>query len=177
TATSQTPVPAGSFAIGATSSDTAKNFSDALTSAISTLANTSLVAASAVQAGDNFFNTDSSAMGTSSVNNQAGNAITGATSLMAGPSGSDSLSPGFTAPSTITVNGTTLNLVVTPTGPNDVAIGGSVQSLLSKIDAITGTTTPSTVHGGVVTINTPNAATFSIPPPARLSAPRFTPPR
>jgi flagellar hook-associated protein 3 FlgL len=33
---------------------------------------------------------------------------------------------------------------------------------LSKIDSITGTTTPSTVHGGVVTINTPNAATFSI---------------
>ncbi len=170
TATSANPVPAGSFAIGATPSDTAANFSTALTSAVSTLANTSLVAASAVAAGDNFFNTDSSAMGTP-VANQAGNAITGATALMAGTSGSNSLSPGFTAPSTITVDGTTLNLVAgAPTGPNDVSITGSIQSLLSKIDSITGTTTPSTVHGGVVTINTPDAANFSITPAGALSA-------
>jgi hypothetical protein len=170
-ATTQTPVPAGSFAIGATTSDTAKNFSDALTSSISTLANTSLAAASAVEAGDNFFNTASSAMGTSAVTNQAGSAITGATALTAGTSGSDSLSPGFTAPSTITVDGTTLNLVSgSPTGPNDVSITGSVQSLLSKIDQITGTTTPSTVHGGVVTINTPDASSFSITPAGALSA-------
>jgi flagellar hook-associated protein 3 FlgL len=172
TATSQTPVPAGSFAIGATPSDTAANFSTALTSAISTLANTSLVAASAVEAGDNFFNTDSSAMGTSAVLNQQSpqQSITGATAL-SGTSGSDSLSPGFAAPSTITVDGTTLNLVSgAPTGPNDVSITGSVQSLLSKIDSITGTTTPSTVHGGVVTINTPNASTFSITPAGALSA-------
>jgi hypothetical protein len=94
---------------------------------------------------------------------------------MAGTSGSDSLSPGFTAPSTITVDGTSINLVAgTPTGPNDVSITGSVQSLLSKIDSITGTTTPSTVHGGVVTINTPDAANFSITPAGALSALGFS---
>jgi flagellar hook-associated protein 3 FlgL len=170
TASNANPLPSGSFAIGATPDVTANNFTNAITSAISTLANTSLVAASAVEAGDNFFNTDSSAIG-NEVNNQAGNAITGATSLMAGTSGSDSLSPGFTAPSTITVDGTTINLVSgSPTGPNDVSITGSVQSLLSKIDQITGTTTPSTVHGGVVTINTPDASTFSITPAGALSA-------
>jgi flagellar hook-associated protein 3 FlgL len=164
TATSQTPVPAGSFAIGATTSDTAANFSTALTSAISTLANTSLVAASAVEAGDNFFSTDSSAMGTAAVNNQAvpPAPITGATAL-SGTSGSDSLSPGFTAGDTMTVNGTTLTFVAgSPTSPNQISTTASVQTLLSKIDSITGTTTPSTVHGGVVTINTPNASTFSI---------------
>src|SRR6185503_1909802 len=47
TATNASPVPTGSFAIGTTPDQTATNFSNALTSAISTLANTSLVAASA----------------------------------------------------------------------------------------------------------------------------------
>ena len=136
TATSANPVPAGSFAIGATPSDTAANFSTALTSAISTLANTSLVAASAVQAGDNFFNTDSSAMGTSTVNNQAvpPAPITGATAL-SGTSGSDSLSPGFAAGDTMTVNGTTLTFVTgSPTSPNQISTTASVQTLLSKIE-------------------------------------------
>jgi hypothetical protein len=176
TATSANPVPASSFAIGATTSDTAANFSTALTSAISTLANTSLVAASAIEAGDNFFNTDSSAMGASAVNNQAvpPAPITGATAL-SGTTGSDSLSPGFTVGSTITVNGTTLSFVSgAPTSPNEISTTASVQTLLSKIDSITGTTTPSTVHGGVVTINTPNAATFSITPAGALSALGFS---
>lgn len=174
TATSANPVPAGSFAIGQTTSDTAKNFSDALTSAISTLANTSLVAASAVAAGDNFFNTDSSAIGASAVNSQAGTPITGATAL-SGTSGSNSLSPGFAPGDAITVNGTTLTVVSgAPTSPDQISSTDTVQSLLSKIDSITGTTTPSSVHGGVVTINTPNAATFSITPAGALSALGFS---
>jgi hypothetical protein len=162
TATSATPVPAGSFAIGATPDVTAKNFSDALTSAISTLANTSLVAASAVQAGDNFFSTDGSATGAAAAPNQSGAITTGATAL-SGTSGSDSLSPGFAPPDTITINGTTLSFVSGPAaGPNQISSTDTVQTLLSKIDAITGTTTPSTVHGGVVTINTPDASSLSI---------------
>src|SRR5262249_28092974 len=127
-------------------------------------------------AGDNFFNTDSSAMGSSAVMNQGTPPapITGATAL-SGTSGSDSLSPGFTAGSTITVDGTTLTFVSgSPTSPNEISTSDTVQSLLSKIDGITGTTTPSTVHGGVVTINTPNAATFSITPAGALSALGFS---
>ena len=164
TASSANPLPTGSFAIGATPDATAANFSNAITSAISTLANTSLVAASAVEAGDNFFNTDSSAIGTTAVTNQVvpPAPITGATAL-SGSTGSDSLSPGFAPGDTLTVNGTTLSFVSgAPTSPNQISTTASVQTLLSKIDAITGTTTPSTVHAGVVTINTPNAATFSI---------------
>lgn len=55
TASSVAPTPAGSFAIGATSAATAANLNAALTTSIGTLANTSLVAASAVQASSNFF--------------------------------------------------------------------------------------------------------------------------
>ncbi|HVV41677.1 MAG TPA: hypothetical protein VHC94_11495 [Nitrobacter sp.] len=55
TASSATPTPAGSFAIGATPAATAANLQTALSSSIGTLANTSLVAASAVQATNDFF--------------------------------------------------------------------------------------------------------------------------
>jgi flagellar hook-associated protein 3 FlgL len=55
TASSAVPTPAGSFAIGATPAATSANLNAALTTAIGTLANTALVAASAVAASNNFF--------------------------------------------------------------------------------------------------------------------------
>jgi flagellar hook-associated protein 3 FlgL len=55
TASSAVPTPAGSFAIGATPAATSANLNAALTTAIGTLANTSLAAASAVAASNNFF--------------------------------------------------------------------------------------------------------------------------
>lgn len=55
TASSATPTPAGSFAIGADSTATAANLNSALNTAVGKLANTSLVAASAITASDNFF--------------------------------------------------------------------------------------------------------------------------
>ena len=55
TASSATPLPSGSFAIGATPAATAANLNAALNNAIGTLANTALVAASAMAASDNFF--------------------------------------------------------------------------------------------------------------------------
>ena len=60
TATNASPPAAGQFTIGATSADTATNLQAALTQSLGTLANTQLVAASAVQAGNEFFNTDAS---------------------------------------------------------------------------------------------------------------------
>lgn len=54
---SATPGP-GQFAIGATSADTAANLQSALTQSLGTLAGTELAAASAVAAGQDFFNTD-----------------------------------------------------------------------------------------------------------------------
>jgi flagellar hook-associated protein 3 FlgL len=55
TATTSTPPAANEFTIGATPADTAANLQGALTSALGTLANTSLAAASAVAAANDFF--------------------------------------------------------------------------------------------------------------------------
>ncbi|MBN9004663.1 MAG: flagellar biosynthesis protein FlgL [Rhizobiales bacterium] len=57
TASSEVPTPAGSFAIGATPAATAANLNAAVTSSVGTLAKTSLVAASAIKASDDFFDT------------------------------------------------------------------------------------------------------------------------
>jgi flagellin-like hook-associated protein FlgL len=55
TASNAVPTPAGSFAIGATPAATSANLNAALSGAIGTLANTALVAASAVAATNDFF--------------------------------------------------------------------------------------------------------------------------
>ncbi|SFN96103.1 flagellin N-terminal helical region [Bradyrhizobium sp. Rc3b] len=166
TASTATPTPLGSFAIDASTpvnpTNTANNLNAALNTAITKLANTSLVAASAIVAGDNFFNTASSAIGTP-VNNQAAPPapVTGATAL-SGASPSDSISPGFVAGDTITVNGTTLTFVSSGATGNQLNVTDSIQNLLGKIDQITGTSKPSTVHGGSITINTDDAASLNI---------------
>jgi hypothetical protein len=195
TASNATPLPAGSFAIGTTPAATAANLNTALNTTIGKLANTALVAASAVEAGDNFFNTDGMAIG-NAVNNQAATPapITGATAL-SGTAPSDSLTASFAAGNTITVNGQTITFVASgASGNNQINITDNVQTLLSKIDAITGTSTPSTVSGGVITLHTDNASTLSvtssnaaafaalgfagtvtaIQPPLRVSGPPFS---
>jgi flagellar hook-associated protein 3 FlgL len=160
---STSPTQAGSFAIGANSTITASNLKAALNTAIGTLANTSLVAASALAASDNFFNTDSTATG-SVVNNQAGPPsapVTGAT-LLSGAAGTDSLTTSFAAGNTITVNGTPITFVASGATGNQLNVTDSVQTLLSKIDSITGTSTPSTISGGVITLHTDNAASLTV---------------
>jgi flagellar hook-associated protein 3 FlgL len=162
TATNTTPPPTGSFAIGATSTATAANLKAALNSSISTLANTALVAASAVAAGDNFFNTDGTATGSVANNKAATPApITGAT-LLSGAANTDSLAANFAAGDTITVNGKQISFVASGATGNQLNVTDSVQTLLSKIDAITGTSTPSTVSGGVITLHTDSAASLSV---------------
>jgi hypothetical protein len=165
TASNATPLPANSFAIGATPAATAANLNTALNSAIGTLANTSLVAASAVEAGDNFFNTDGTATGSVQQNQVAGppqGYVSGTTTLSGLPAGSDTLTTGFAVGDSITVNGTKLTFVASGATGNQINVGDSVQTLLKKIDSITGTSTPSTVSGGVITIHTDNAASLSI---------------
>jgi hypothetical protein len=173
TATSQNPPPTGSFTIatlpgGAPDpATTATNLNNALNTAIGTLANTTLVAASAVAAGNDFFDPSSSATGTVATNRQTPAApITSATAL-SGTSGTDSLTTGFANGDAITVNGTTITFSNAPnslTGPtyNINPATSTVGNLLSAIDSITGTTTPSSIDGGAVTLNTGNAASFSI---------------
>jgi hypothetical protein len=160
TASTSTPPLAGGFTIGATPTATAANLKAALTAAIGTLTNTSLVAASALAASDNFFNTDSTATG-SVANNKLGAAITGATAL-SGAAGTDSLTTSFAAGETITVNGTPITFVASGATGNQLNVTDSVQTLLAKIDSITGTSTPSTVSGGVITLHTDNAASLNV---------------
>ena len=163
TATTTSPPPTGSFLIGATPAATAANLNTALNTAVGTVANTTLVAASAIEAGNDFFNTASVATGNSAVTNQAvpPAAITAATTL-SGSTGTDSLSPGFTAGDTLTINGTTLQFVTGTAGSGQISTTATVGNLLSAIDSITGTSTPSTIDGGKVEIHTDDAASLSI---------------
>ena len=173
TATTQNPPPTGSYLIATTPTGapdpatTAQNLNTALNTAIGKLANTTLVAASAVAAGNDFFNPSSSATGAVAKDQQATpQPITSAT-LLSGAAPSASLSTGFQNGDTITVDGTPItfsNAATSLTGPtyNINPATGTVGNLLSAIDSITGTTTPSSIDGGAITINTPNAANFSI---------------
>jgi flagellar hook-associated protein 3 FlgL len=168
TASSQNPPPAGSFTIGATPAATVANLNSALNTAIGTLANTTLVAASAVAAGNDFFDPSSSATGAVATNQQTPPAPITAATALSGVPGTNSLSAGFANGDTITVNGTTISFSSTaPTSTSGSpyvinTASGTVGNLLSAIDSITGTTSPSSIDGGAVTINTPSAANFSI---------------
>jgi flagellar hook-associated protein 3 FlgL len=193
TATTKNPPPAGSFLIGVDTAATTVNLKAALTSSIQTLGDTSLVAASAIAASDNFFNPSATATGTA-VNNQATvpAPITGAT-LLSGLAGTDSLATSFAAGNTITVNGTPITFVASGATGNQLNVTDSVQALLAKIDSITGTGTPSTVTGGVIalhggdgaslTVSSSNTAAFAAlgfsatasanPAPLRVNGPPF----
>src|SRR5258705_6360247 len=163
TASSATPPPAGSFAIGANSTVTAANLNAALNAAIGKLANTSLVAASAFQAGSDFFNSAGTVTG-GVVNNKAAipAPITGAT-LLSGAVSTDSLATNFAAGDTITVNGTPITFVAGgATGNNQLNVTDSVQTLLTKIDSITGTSTASAINGGVIALHTDDAASLTV---------------
>ncbi|MGB8401638.1 flagellar protein [Bradyrhizobium sp.] len=160
TASNATPPPTGSFAIGATPTATTANLNAALNTAIGTLANTALVAASAMAASDNFFNSAGTATG-GVVNNKAAAPITGAT-LLSGGAATDSLATNFAAGDTITVNGTPISFVAAGATGNQLNVTDSVQTLLARIDSITGTSVPSTVSGGVIALHTDNAASLSV---------------
>jgi flagellar hook-associated protein 3 FlgL len=179
TATSTSPPPTGSFTIGATSADTAANLSTALSSSISTVANTTLVAASAIAATSDFFGSAGAATG-SVENSQAAVPVTGATQL-SGAAGTDSLASGFAPGDTLTVNGQTITFsstAATSTNADGGVINlttGTVQNVLTAIDQITGTSVGSTASNGVITLND-NAGSLSITSsdPATLTALGFS---
>jgi flagellar hook-associated protein 3 FlgL len=187
TASSTTPAPANTFAIATTSSGapdpatTAANLNAALNTAIGTVANTSLVAASAVAAGNDFFDPSSIATGSAAMNQGLPAAppaaavpsapITSATALSspAPPNAvADAISPGFADGDSINVNGTAITFSTSSptslTGPNYNInpTTGTVGNVLSAIDSITGTSTPSSIDGGAITLHTDDAANFSI---------------
>jgi len=173
TASASNPPPTGGFTIGSTPAATASNLSAALNTAIGTVANTTLVGASDVAAANDFFgsppervSTNPSFTGTAASNNNTTPApISGAT-LLSGASGSSSnaLSSGFSAGDTITVDGQTLTFVSSgASGNNQINVTDNVSTLLSKIDALSGATTPSSVSaGGAITLQNGTAANLSV---------------
>lgn len=193
TATTKNPPPTGSFQIGVDTAATTVNLQAVLTSSIQTLSDTSLVAASAIAASNDFFNPSATVTGTA-VNNQAAvPAPISGTTLLSGAAGTNSLAASFAAGDTITVNGTPITFVASGATGNQLNVTDSVQALLSKIDSITGTGTPSTVTGGVIalhggdgdalTVSSSNAAAFAAlgfsgtasanPAPLRVNGPPF----
>ena len=180
TATTTNPPPSGSFLIDPTGSfsNTTSNLQAALSTAVTTLANTSLVAASAMAAGNDFFSAGTATGNAVNNQNSPVGAISGAT-LLSGASPSNSLTSGFAAGDTITVNGTAITFVNGGASGNELNVGDNVQTLLSKIDSITGTSTPSTVNNstGVITIHTDDAPDLQITSsnPAALGALGFGP--
>ncbi|WP_213030858.1 hypothetical protein, partial [Acinetobacter baumannii] len=93
----------------------------------------------------------------------SGTATTGGPSVLATAFQAGSAGPPVVNPDTITVNGQTLTFVASgAVGPNQINITDNVTTLLSKIDQITGTSKPSTIHGGVITINTDDPGSLNI---------------
>ncbi|MFX9919653.1 hypothetical protein ABTP45_19675, partial [Acinetobacter baumannii] len=89
---------------------------------IKTLSDTSLVAASAIAASNNFFNPVATVSGAAVNNHNTPPApISGATAL-SGAAGTDSLSTSFAAGDTITVNGTPITFVASGATGNQVNI-------------------------------------------------------
>lgn len=162
TATTTTPPPAGSFLIGADTAATTLNLQSTLSTSIQKLADTSLVAASAITASNNFFNPSATIAG-SAVNNKATvpAPITGAT-LLSGAAATDSLATNFAAGDTITVNGMPITFVAAGATGNQLNVTDSVQTLLKKIDSITGTTNPSTINGGAITLHGGNGTDLTV---------------
>lgn len=95
------------------------------------------------------------------VNNQASPAapISAATKL----SGTgDALGVGFAAGDKITVNGTVFTFVAAGAGANELNVGDTVGDLLGKINGITGSSPPSSVSGGMVTLHSGTVSNLAI---------------
>jgi flagellin-like hook-associated protein FlgL len=86
-------------------------------------------------------------------------AITGGTLLQTATNADTLRTPGFGVGDTLSVNGVTIHIVASGAVSPDVNVTGTVQNLLDAIDSITGAatatpSTPSSVIGGKVTLNT-----------------------
>jgi flagellar hook protein FlgE len=142
------------------------------TTASSTGAAGSLVAAGGLNPADFSAGNNPLAIGTltyvnaaatgSAVNNQETPAapITAVTAL-SGAAGTDSLTTGFSAGQTITVDGTVLTFVASGATGNQLNVTDTVGDLLNKIQAITGVA-PSISSTGAITLNSGTATDLSV---------------
>ena len=103
-------------------------------------------------------------------------ALAGATKLSAGDGTAPSLSNGFAVGDTVTVNGRTLTFVAANSlsnDPNEIRVNSDVTGLLAKIDGLTGSSTPSTIAAGQITLNTGSLSDLSCPAATLQLSPRL----
>lgn len=150
TASTATPTPVGSFAIDASvpvnPNNTATNLNTALNTAIKKLAGTSLVAASAVTAGDNFFNTAGSATAnvaaTGNLRSYTSTTGTGSVALQDSALATASTTTSLDSSATPHLNGTILNaLANAPTGTTLTITGASGAHTITFDPTVTTVTT------------------------------------
>jgi flagellar hook protein FlgE len=107
---------------------------------------------------------DNTVTGTAEVNKLASPTSITAATLLSGAAGTNSLTTGFAAGDSLTIDGTTYNFVNTgsPAGTvgTNIDISDTVGTLLSKIQAATGVAP--TISGGAITLHTGTAANLSI---------------
>jgi flagellar hook protein FlgE len=107
---------------------------------------------------------DNTVTGTAEVNQLASPTSITAATLLSGAAGTNSLTSGFAAGDSLTIDGTTYTFVNTgsPAGTvgTNIDISDTVGTLLSKIQAITGVAP--TISGGAITLHTGTAANLSI---------------
>src|SRR5271166_3201838 len=102
--------------------------------------------------------------GTAATNNLSTPAAITTATVLKTSANSDTLSSGFSAGDTITVDGQTLTFEASgASGANQINVTDNVGTLLSKIDGLSGNTgTASTVTGGQVVLHTGTTADLSI---------------
>src|SRR5262249_42105402 len=122
---------------------------------------------------------DNTVVGNAANNQAAPPAPITAATLLSGAPGTDSLTTGFTAGQSITINGTTFNFVNTgttafPPGTN-IDVTDTVGTLLNRIQAVTGVPPNISATTGAITLHTGTAADLTITGPnGPLAALGFT---
>lgn len=107
--------------------------------------------------------TDRSTSGTVQSNKATPSVANTLATLLNGAAGTDSISANFLAGDTITVNGQTITFMASgAAGNNQINIGDNIGTLLGKIDALQGTSVPSTISNGSITLHSGTAADLSV---------------
>lgn len=103
--------------------------------------------------------TDSAITGTAQNNKATPSAANTLATKLNGTAGSDSISANFVAGDTITVNGTVITFVASGATGNQLNLTDSIGTLLSKIDSISGSGTPSSIaSNGAITLHSGTSA-------------------
>ena len=132
TASTTTPLPAGTFAIGVDTAATTANLQAALTTSIGKLGDTSLVAASAIAARTISSIRRRRSREARSTTRPRRRRRSPARRCSRAPPATDSLATNFAAGDTITVNGTPITFVASGATGNQLNITDSVQTLLAE---------------------------------------------